>query len=128
MVQGAMVGRQFEGFVLGEDFGKVGIFLGNRRRVGLSFVDSGEIFGETEDSIEMQEIDFVVGIDFVVRRTFGGKRTGFAFGRRRGFSFEIREFLDFFFPIRRGMVISGFTGRISGVSDSSALEDFSTCD
>ena len=54
MIQRATVGRQLVRFVLGEDFRKVCVFLGNRRRVSLSdFVDSREIFGETGDFIEV---------------------------------------------------------------------------
>ena len=61
MIQGATVGRQLVRFVLGKDFRKVCVFLGNRWRVSLSdFVDGREIFRETGDFIEMQDVDFVV--------------------------------------------------------------------
>ena len=53
------------GFVLGENLSEVFIIFGNRRRIGLSlFVDTRQVFGETEDSIEVQDVDFIVGVDF----------------------------------------------------------------
>ena len=53
------------GLVLGEDFGKVLVFFGNWRKVVLCrFIGSGKVFGEAEDSVEMQEVDFIIGVDF----------------------------------------------------------------
>ena len=61
MIQRATVWRQLVRFVLGEDFCKVFVFLGNRQMISLSdFVDSGEIFEETGDFIDIEDVDFVV--------------------------------------------------------------------
>ena len=51
-------------FVLGEDFHKAFILFKNRWSFDLSdFVDSREILRETDDFIEVQDVNFVVGID-----------------------------------------------------------------
>ena len=48
-------------FVLGEHFSEVFRFFRNQRGVSLSdFIDSREIFEETDDFIEVQDINFIV--------------------------------------------------------------------
>ena len=58
---------------LGENFREILIFFGNRRRIILSFfVGSRQIFGDADDSIEVQDVDLVVGIDFRGKADFWG--------------------------------------------------------
>ena len=99
-------------FVLGEDLVEVFILLRNRWRAGLSdFMDSGEIFKETSDFIEVQNIDFIVGVNFgckmylqrdtwrflfqeMMRITFSSDPLGDSNLRLRGKSFRGFRLLD----------------------------------
>ena len=76
-------------FILGENLGKVSIFFGDRwRSILRGFICSGKIFRERNDFIEMQEIDFIVGIDFC----------GKAYLRRDTWRFQKRILRFLLFP------------------------------
>ena len=60
---------------LGEDLSKVGVLFGDRWKVVLRrFMRSRQIFGETYDSIKMEDVDLIIGVD-LGREAYIGRRT-----------------------------------------------------